>query len=106
MNSPSLEVSKNRPNGGVAPEEASAKSPSFPSSSKIQRFQSLSVSHALPNRWSELRSSTQGQKVAMDEIVGKFEIQIVRRMDGFMSTTKHEPELGSQERRVRRVLCI
>ena len=47
-----------------------------------------------------------GAKVVTGEIMGKFEIQITQRKDGFISTTKHELELGSQERRLSRVLCI
>lgn len=40
------------------------------------------------------------------ELMGKLEIQIMQRKDGFILATKHEPELRSQEKRVSRVLCI
>lgn len=33
-------------------------------------------------------------KVVTGEIIGKFEIHIMQRKDGFISATKHEPELG------------
>lgn len=40
------------------------------------------------------------------ELMGRFEIQIPERKDGFISATKHELELGSQEKRLSRVLRI
>lgn len=47
-----------------------------------------------------------GTKVMTGELMGRFEIQIPERKDGFISATKHELELGSQEKRLSRVLRI
>lgn len=47
-----------------------------------------------------------GTKVVTGDLMGKFEIQITQRKDGFILVTKHEPELGSREKRVSRVACI
>lgn len=47
-----------------------------------------------------------GTKVVTGELMGKFQTQITQRKGGFILAEKREPELGSQEKRVSRVLCI
>lgn len=114
VSSPSLEVNKNRldvlsAGGGVEKGQAPGESFNYVTFILIQPWVLGILVPFSVHRLFWIDGAVRqhmGAKVVTGEIMGKFEIQITQRKDGFISTTKHELELGSQERRLSRVLCI